>query len=1004
MQKNVSKKCKLLIIYLLLCAQLFAYSGSLSGESKLKVTKTKWFDLIYPERCQESAAILFEKADTVYDEVTAQYGLEPAFRMPVVITPVVEQFNAFWTAVPYNHIEIYDTGAGGAGDLAVFSETLLSTFRHELTHAVTYNMKNGFWRGLGKVMGDCVAPGMLSVTTGMAEGATLASESAAGEGRLNDEYAKHYVKQAKIEDQFPAYHDVSGSADIQPSGAPYYFNGAFHGWLQEKYGLEAYANFWYRVVNGKNFTIAGAFKKSFGIKLKKAWQNFVEEYELPSEALEAPNPVSAGLVQDFFDPESKDYSIKNNAGSVYSSLTVSADGSRLLWMDRYGGRVFEAPSNRRLFSQRGLTDIRLSNDGRFVAASYISGNGRGDTARVKIYDYNTKSFFTVKEKGLKEALVVQGGYSWYLVAQKYFDQHYSISISKLKFGVDRRICATEPVTQILLEAESHPFAFTALDDGSFAWIKRRHFQYSLCINAVDGSAIREIDFPEGMVVHSLAYTAGAAGPADAKLFYFSYAEEGTLPRLGSLELDAEGGRLGLSTRDISGGVFEPVFWNGKVVYIGEFLRQSRILCMEDQAGGAGGRGLAYESLEDGEAGYEPENSSELTHKTELPAKNYNPFPYLVRGILIPLSNYSTYAFNYEPKPAETSVFDNFYPGITYITANPWTDGSADLFTLTGGYNPITNTFGTSLSITKGTATPIFSSTSQIKSEFNKDGWKQGGLTVDLSSTIEVGRVSSIVISNSASAYVNRKEVFSITDIASLAFSTIRKAGPGRWEKAGFSLTATYGRWYEATIKNPKNDLVESSALAAGAKICLPHLLPFESIYGFTYNLPFTANFKLLPSSSIYGYASFGEDVKDKELKLSQKALGRVIFDATAEVTLFSMEIQKAIPVFTAFYLNDFYVNGGYAATGTAGSATEDGFQTKFLGEYFKALGDGRGSYLDSVYARAGLEFTPNIGVFAKPNFKMGVYAIYSYTLHTAAKKELKPAERTKITLGLNANF
>jgi hypothetical protein len=57
-----------------------------------------------------------------------------------------------------------------------------------------------------------------------------------------------------------------------------------------------------------------------------------------------------------------------------------------------------------------------------------------------------------------------------------------------------------------------------------------------------------------------------------------------------------------------------------------------------------------------------------------------------------------------------------------------------------------------------------------------------------------------------------------------------------------------------------------------------------------------------------------------------------------------------------------------------------------------------------VYARAGLEFTPNIGVFAKPNFKMGVYAIYSYTLHTAAKKELKPAERTKITLGLNANF
>ena len=237
MMKNNVKKAKksvncrqqiALLAVFFLCAQLSAHTGMLWGEKNLRVAKTKWFDIIYPARCEESASILYEKADSVYEEVTAQYGLTPSFRMPVVITPAVEKFNAFWEAAPYNHIAIYDTGVSAESEIAVFSETLISVFRHELTHAVTYNMKNGFWRFMGNVFGDCIAPGMLSVTTGMAEGATVTSESAAGEGRLNDEYSKHFVKQAKIEGKFPSYHDVSGASDVAPGGAPYYFNGAFH--------------------------------------------------------------------------------------------------------------------------------------------------------------------------------------------------------------------------------------------------------------------------------------------------------------------------------------------------------------------------------------------------------------------------------------------------------------------------------------------------------------------------------------------------------------------------------------------------------------------------------------------------------------------------------------------------------------------------------------------------------------------------------------------------------
>ena len=1013
----MNKICKKLIALLaltFLCAGLFAHGGMLSGEKKLRLIKTKWFDIIYPERCEASAAILYEKADRVYDEVTAQYGLTPAFRMPVVITPAVDQFNAFWTAVPYNHIAIYDTGTSGASELAVFSETLISTFRHELTHAVTFNMKNGFWRALDKVFGDEFAPGMLTVTTGMAEGATVASESAAGEGRLNDEYAKHYVKQAKIEDKFPSYHDVSGAADVSPGGSPYYFNGAFHGWLQDKYGLQAYAEFWYRVVNGKNFTIASAFKKAFGIKLKKAWAQFEEEYEVPQVAA---NPVRAGQAQDFFEPAASDYSNLNNAGSLYESLSVSASSGRLIWMDNFGNRVFMKDADdkvRELFSLRGLSTVRLSNDGRFIAASYMSDSFPTVSARVKIYDIETHSFFTVKDKGLKEAAILCGQDGYYLIAQKYFAQQYSIALYKISLNEEGRITAVEPYSELLLGPETTPYAFTPLENGSFAWLKKERMNYSLCISLPDGSQLSEFAFPEGMAVRSLSACNGAASENATISFYFSYAQKGTLPRAGRLELTADGGAAGaqlfLSSSDISGGVFEPVFWKGKLVYIGEFYRQSRLLCMEAGVRGDGGAAAGDYGTPATEwiASPSARNDGDVVDLSSI-SKPYNPLSHLYRGIFIPISRYSSDTIG--PEASEASGATSFLAGLTYITGLPWTSGSSGLYTLTSGYNIEKNTLGVSLSVSEGTDTSLFQTQTLVKSEFNSDGWKQGGGTFTLSSSYGLGNTSKITLSNTATGLLGRdlkkeeKLFYSIEDIVSLTYSNARKAGPGRFENKGFAVTVSYGGRKDQTITGEDETYVDISTLSGAAKLYIPRLLPFESKYGFTYNLPLTIGAGILPSSSIYGYASFGYDEKGDSAEIDKQAknqLGRVVFDAKAEVTAFSVDFQKAIPWFTALYLNDLYITAGYAATGTAGSANYGGFQTAKLGEYFMAVADGRGYYLDSAYVKTALEFTPNIGVFAKSAYKMSIYSIYSYTIHSLYN--LKPADRIRFTFGFDMNF
>ena len=225
-----------LLMALFSAARLFSYDGAVSGHKKLFVQKTVWFDVIYAEENEKTARILISNADRIYEEAAGQYGIEPQCTMPLVISQKVEEFNANWSSYPYNHIVIYDTSA--LKELQLFEDTLLSVFRHEITHSITFNMKNGFWKGVSKVFGDPIYPASLTISRGMAEGAAVAGESAYGEGRLNDEFFRHIVKQAKIEEVFPAYRDVQGASDKYPMGAFYNFNGEFAAWIQKKYSLE----------------------------------------------------------------------------------------------------------------------------------------------------------------------------------------------------------------------------------------------------------------------------------------------------------------------------------------------------------------------------------------------------------------------------------------------------------------------------------------------------------------------------------------------------------------------------------------------------------------------------------------------------------------------------------------------------------------------------------------------------------------------------------------------
>ena len=152
-------------------------------QKDVRITKTTYFDLIYPAASRKSAAILFERADALYEELAEQYGMKHLVRMPVVISPAQDELNAYYSSAPFSHIVIYDTVADE--DMILFTEQFINIFRHELVHFVTYNVHNDFWYGLERVLGDTYNPAIVTATMGFAEGSAVATESDFGEGRIH---------------------------------------------------------------------------------------------------------------------------------------------------------------------------------------------------------------------------------------------------------------------------------------------------------------------------------------------------------------------------------------------------------------------------------------------------------------------------------------------------------------------------------------------------------------------------------------------------------------------------------------------------------------------------------------------------------------------------------------------------------------------------------------------------------------------------------------------------
>ena len=945
---------KVLLAFLtsiLLAIPLFSQEGSLAGAGKLRVSQTKYFDIIYSEKNLATAKILFENADEVFEELAAAYGTQPTFRLPVVITTSVEQFNAYYADSPYNRIVLYDTAQ--IEDLSVFSQTLLSTFTHELTHALTYNYKNKTMRTLAKIFGDAFANHYITVTSGMAEGATVSYESSNGEGRLNDPYALQQIRQAKIEGKFPTYSDVKGASDAYPRNSFYYFNGAFADYLQKNFGMHKYAEFWYRCINIEHlsdFTAGGAFKKTFGIKINKAWKMFKESIQIPE--VSAPEPVAAGQAKDFFEPQKGKLSIKNKAGSLYSNLCIGGDV--LVFVDESCDTVyaFKEGKVKKLFTRDYIDTVRLSNDGRFLAVGYYTSASPTIKHCASIYDMEYNKWIDVPGTNYVCPSVVSDGKSYYFVAQNYEAQKYSVCVKKIEVD-GSRVKVSENIAQHNFAIEEVPVSFIDLGKGTFAFILKSGLEYSICISDVLLTDITKYTAPlERMKIRDLS----AAGSR----LMFSWATKETLPRFGYLDLNA--GSFCLAQENISGGIYSPVEFKGHLYYTAKFYKETRLLELISFDMAAFDKG-EIQSLSDHH--YELLPAEKYAAETPLPSKPFNPLRYTFEGLLLPLAGVNS---------------NQLMPGFTYLTSLPW---YASLTILSGGYDIPTKSAVFDLSYQSGTDTNLFQYSINPSFAVDKHGFKYFKGSAKVGTTLDFGRISSLSFSLQANANYGRtlkdsmSTYFTTVQLATAAYSNVVKKGPGTYERGGISFVTGLVHSYETQLGPKEEKLYDQYDVEFDFSVFIPKLLPLICVDNFTYNLP----------SKIKTYFF--------SLSSPTRRLARI----NAETLLFGYDIQKAIPGISALFTNDVIVTFGYTGGFDYFDSKDIDTDWHFLKtpKYVDLIKKQKIPYTDYYTIKLTLGFTPNIGSFANNQARMNLYACYNF-----GKKEDLPEK--VFEFGLEARF
>ncbi len=846
----MKKKILLAIVLFATTAVLFSQSNSsVSIFEKLTVIETKYFDIIFPKSSKQTAEYLAIHADSLYEKAAAFVGVENLVRIPVVISNETDVLNAYFTIIPYSRIVLYDTAPSQS--LAVFDDTILSVFYHELIHAVSLknNQQNIFlWDDATPVFT------IIDMPPSMTEGVAVSAESADGYGRLNSSYSTHVVRQAKIEDTFPSWADVAGSYSAYTDGSlPYIFGGAFTQYLNATYGLEKLSEYWKESSKLNLTTYVYAFKKIYGISIDDAWKDFAKAVEVSQDIKEP---------QSFFAEQRYKY--------MYQNVASSSLG--LVWQDYFSNSVYFLPHDtkkeRFLFSTDLHSRLAFSSSGKYLVVSGETGYPEY-TNTVRVFDMEEQKFIKT-QKEIRDATILEMpttissefSETKNIVVgvatkgQMFFLQGYDISTNDNNLLFD-----------IPFEYGSIIFSPVDAGEGRIIALHNKGGKWGFYSYNIFTKEQKFFQAPENMQSSDMSdlYV------ANEKL-YMSIAKDASMQSVlawASIQ-DFETGviTLNVDSTQLSGGVFSPVLLpaidtsslSDTVAFVSRFYNKRDLSIMNV-------------SKEHSEqilfAEYNPVYASDTNYTFDT--KGYNPFKYVYDGMFVPvIGSVNLNAFN-----------EDFITGFSLGASMYFLDPAERLLFGGGaGYDFFTDKYTATFSSVFTEQYFTFSTDAFLS--MSTSGFEKSATNMLLDIYIPIisdfNRIG--FASNFTWLYSIKTDEFlfegsTVENDFSIYFSRLRRTGSSIHEKLGFVIIKQfYVNKYFGDDAMLTDELMMGDILKI--EVFLPQLLPFKNPSNFTVNMPF--------SIGVTKYFNFNAD-----------------WQLEGSAILFSYDIQKAFPHLLFFH-------------------------------------------------------------------------------------------------------
>lgn len=928
--------------------------GEVFHNKNLSVLKTKYFDFIFCDETFDDAKKIASVADSYYLEITKKFGSEPCQRFPVSITRSVESLNGFFSPFPYNMIVLYLSEPDSA-EMESYSDTVLSVFYHELTHAVTLNLKSPLFRKLSKIFGDFATPAALSMPYFWIEGAAVLNESSTEkkDGRLKNPFFTELLIQAKLNDaadikKFPSWRDVAGARDTTPGGSDrYVFGACFAEFLVEKYGMEKYSELWKNAGEATFLSFAaGVFEKAYGTKIDDEWKEFKNSIKIP-EFLNEKENSSRLLSKKNAEIRAFDVFLDEKSGLKKIAFYDSVSHAVFL-LESVSGNDFKKP--KKLFSALGITELYFSGDGKNLLVTRLTAK-----KTVKIQ----KGFFNLKSKKYKilknpDDEAVFNAEKKVAAQKNGLDWEISLKLpdsSEKKYSPGEKIILTNPHL-VKIDGEN---IFV-----SFSWAFFNDENSELFSGSLPKCGVLKIDLESGNGVFYLQKNGIFAGKTLHGMNYAALFDvSGEKTKFAVVLEDYESNPL----YEIELPPLEDEDAWQKIAAVqtektSESLETLQILQNENV-------GIETNISEISSRDLENPDFSENLDSNEIPDSNlenlkiekYSNLPYLLKGTKIPLGFV----------PVKNSDFETESTGIlgaTYMTTKPYLD---DLIALSAGYDPNFKDGGISLSYSSSDSSKNF--TFETAAVFDKKIFKQANGSLDFSKVFWRGLATSFSGGISANAIYGREnekdaqitvESEEKTEIFDgsywkngffgqsklyLGFSNLRQTGKNVHCISGFSFVPFLDfekKNYKIEFKKDGGSKVyktdyetEEKYLNAGASAVLR--LPFVA--------PLSFQTSIFPSSSYFLYGA-------------------------ARANLFTFEIQKGIPALS-LYAARFDLALSYA--GKISYSHGDFFD--IAKSYEIASGIKKDDYSDCVSLGAFFTLSPNTGYMADSSvqFQLGAY-------------------------------